>query len=70
MEYDYWLYAHAGTADAAVTDLLTSSARRRRGADRRQCRFPRLRSRCRMQADIGVPFHPAATAFFAANGTQ
>ena len=69
MEYDYWLYAHAGTADAAVTDLLTSLRDGGAVLTGASADF-RAFDPGAMQADIGVPFHPAATAFFAANGTQ
>ena len=69
MEYDYWLYAHAGTADAAVTGLLT--ALRDGGAVLTGVSEDfRAFDPGRMKADIGVPFHHAAAEFFAAAGAQ
>ena len=69
MEYDYWLYAHAGTDDDAVTGLLTSLRDGGAVLTGVSADF-RAFDPGRMQGDIGIPFHPAATAFFEANGAQ
>ncbi len=64
LEYDYWLFAHKDTPDAAVTGLLQSLTE---GKDE----LIRIRKDFRdfdpeaMYQDIGVPFHPAAEAFYA-----
>ena len=69
MEYDYWIYAHKDTDDAAVTGLLESL---RDGGEILTSVSADFRAfdPTAMHEDIGVPFHPAATAFFAANGDQ
>jgi TRAP-type uncharacterized transport system substrate-binding protein len=63
LECDHWLHAHKDTPDSKVTailesllkgrDTLTSFSRDFRSFD------PTL-----MHDDIGVPFHPAAEAFY------
>jgi hypothetical protein len=64
LEYDYWVFAHKDVPDETVTafltamsqgkDILLSASKDFRNFD------PEL-----MYQDIGVPFHPAAEAFYA-----
>jgi hypothetical protein len=64
LEYDYWVFAHKDVPDETVTafltamsqgkDILVSASKDFRDFD------PEL-----MHQDIGVPFHPAAEAFYA-----
>lgn len=66
MEYDYWIYAHKDTDAAAVTHLLESLRDGREILTGVSADF-RAFDPAAMHADIGVPFHAAAAAFFAAN---
>jgi TRAP-type uncharacterized transport system substrate-binding protein len=67
MEYDYWIYAHKDTADAAVTGILESL---RNGGEVLTSVSADFRAfdPAEMYQDIGIPFHPAAAAFYTANG--
>jgi len=66
MEYDYWIYAHKDTDAAAVTGLLESLRDGREILTGVSADF-RDFDPAAMDDDIGIPFHPAAEAFFAAN---
>ncbi|QHQ36059.1 TAXI family TRAP transporter solute-binding subunit [Algicella marina] len=67
LEYDYWVFAHKDTSDAAVTELLTSLYD---GKDQLIGISPDFRDfdPAVMGEDVGVPFHPAAEAFYASHG--
>lgn len=64
LEYDYWIFAHKDTSDEAVEQLLTSLLN---GADILSEVTKEFRSfdPAAMNAEIDVPFHPAAKAFYA-----
>jgi len=66
LEFDFWVYANKDTPDKDVTDMLTGLLKGKEtltGVSKAFRRFdPSL-----MHDDIGVPFHPAAEAFFAAH---
>ncbi|MCB2094623.1 MAG: TAXI family TRAP transporter solute-binding subunit [Rhodobacteraceae bacterium] len=69
MEYDYWLFAHKDTPDQAVRDvlrtlfagqaLLSAASKDFRNFDPQE-----------MYDEIGVPFHPAALAFYDEKGLR
>jgi len=69
MEYDYWIYTHADASDEAVTKILTSLYE---GQEVLAATSPDFRSfdPAMMNDDIGIPMHPAAEAFYAAQATQ
>ncbi|HCQ66413.1 MAG TPA: hypothetical protein DIU07_15240 [Rhodobacteraceae bacterium] len=69
MEYDYWIYAHKDTADTAVTGILESLIAGGEVLTSVSADF-RAFDPAAMYQDIGIPFHPAAAAFFTANGYQ
>ncbi|MEO0911975.1 MAG: TAXI family TRAP transporter solute-binding subunit [Pseudomonadota bacterium] len=64
LEYDYWLFAHKDTPDAAVENMLQSLLD---GTDALIAISKDFRDfdPAVMGEDVGVPFHPAAAAFYA-----
>ena len=66
LEYDYWLFANKDTSDAKVTALLKSLYQGKEVMASTSADFRNF-DPALMNDDIGVPFHPAATAFYAAN---
>ena len=69
MEYDYWVYAHKDTPDAAVTGVMKSLLNGGETLTSVSADF-RAFDAAAMYQDIGIPFHPAAMEFFSQNGLR
>ena len=65
LEFDYWLFAHKDTPDSKVTDILKSLFDGKNILTSISKDFRKF-DPAAMHEDIGVPFHPAAEAFYAA----
>jgi len=65
LEYDFWLFAHKDTPDSKVTAILQSLSKGKDTLVSVSKEFGAF-DPAAMRADIGVPFHPAAEAFYAA----
>ena len=68
LEYDYWLFAHKDTPDSKVTDVLKSLFNGKEIMTGISKDFRKF-DPASMYEDIGVPFHPAAEAFYATHKT-
>jgi len=69
MEYDYWLYTHADVPDEAVTKMLTALYEGTEILTETNRSFRKF-DPALMNDDIGIPMHPAAEAFYAAQATR
>ena len=63
IEYDYYVYASADTPDAAVRDLIDSLTKGKAEMEAVVTGF-RWFEPTKMAGDIGVPYHPAAEAYY------
>ena len=66
LEFDFWVFANKDTSSEEVTELLTGLLKGKEtmiGVSKSFRKF----DPSAMHGDVGVPFHPAAEAFFAAN---
>ncbi|MDH3316086.1 MAG: TAXI family TRAP transporter solute-binding subunit [Gammaproteobacteria bacterium] len=64
LEYDKWLYAHKDTPDSKVTAVLKSLLQGKETLASVSKEFLKF-DPAKMYVDIGMPFHPAAEAFYA-----
>ena len=67
LQYDYFIYTHAGEPDANVTALLTAMAEGKAKMVESVAGLAWFEPD-HMQVDIGVPYHPAAMAWFKEHG--